>query len=125
MIAVGTLPIIVCGLAFKDQIETTLRSLYVVSAALVGLAVLLGMVELAVRRRIAAGEPGRGVDQVTWRDAIVVGFAQAAALIPGTSRSGSTIFGGLTCGLSREAAARYSFLLSIPAVFARRCVSIV
>ena len=60
MIAVGTLPIVVCGLAFKDEIETTLRSLYVVSAALIGLAVLLAMVELVVRRRIAAGEPGRG-----------------------------------------------------------------
>jgi undecaprenyl-diphosphatase len=116
MIAVGTLPIVVCGLAFKHQIETSFRSLYVVSAALVGLAVLLAIVELAVRRRIAAGEPGRDVEQLTWRDAIVVGVAQAAALVPGTSRSGATIFGGLTSGLSREAAARYSFLLSIPAV---------
>ncbi len=116
MIAVGTLPIVVCGLAFKHQIETSFRSLYVVSAALVGLAVLLAIVELAVRRRIAAGEPGRDVEQLTWRDAIVVGVAQAAALVPGTSRSGSTIFGGLCSGLSREAAARYSFLLSIPAV---------
>lgn len=118
MIAVGTLPIIVCGLAFKHEIETTLRSLYVVSAALVVLAVLLAGIELVVRRRIAAGEPGRDVELLTWRDAIIVGFAQAAALVPGVSRSGATIFGGLTSGLSREAAARYSFLLSIPSVFA-------
>src|SRR3972149_2843929 len=118
MIAVGTLPIIACGLLFKDQIETPLRSLYVVSAALIALALLLAVVELVVRRRIAEGERGRDVGELTWRDAIVVGFAQAAALIPGTSRSGATIFGGLTCGLSREAAARYSFLLSIPSVFA-------
>jgi undecaprenyl-diphosphatase len=116
MIAVGTLPIVVCGLAFKHQIETSFRSLYVVSAALVALAVLLAIVELVVRRRLAAGEPGRDVDELTWRDALVVGVAQAAALIPGTSRSGSTIFGGLCSGLSREAAARYSFLLSIPAI---------
>jgi undecaprenyl-diphosphatase len=116
MIAVGTLPIVVFGFAFKDAIKTTLRSLYVVSAALAVLAVLLALVELVVRRRIAAGDAGRDVEELTWRDAIVVGLAQAAALVPGTSRSGSTIFGGLCCGLSREAAARYSFLLSIPAV---------
>ena len=118
MIAAGTVPIVVCGLAFKDAIETTLRSLYVVSAALAGLAVLLALVELMVRRRIAAGEIGRDVGELTWRDAIVVGFAQAAALVPGTSRSGATILGGLCCGLSREAAARFSFLLSIPSIAA-------
>jgi len=118
MIAVGTLPIVVCGLAFQEQIETTLRSLYVVAAALAGVAVLLAIAELAVRRRRALGVEGREVDQLTWRDAIVVGLAQAAALVPGTSRSGATILGGLSCGLSREAAARYSFLLSIPSVFA-------
>jgi undecaprenyl-diphosphatase len=118
MIAAGTAPIVVCGLAFKDAIETTLRSLYVVSAALAGLAVLLALVELMVRRRIAAGEIGRDVGELKWRDAIVVGFAQAAALVPGTSRSGATILGGLCCGLSREAAARFSFLLSIPSIAA-------
>ncbi len=116
MIAAGTLPIIACGLLFKDQIETTLRSLYVVSGALISVALLLALMELVVRRRIAAGELGRDVDKLTWRDAMVVGFAQAAALIPGTSRAGATIFGGLASGLSRESAARYSFLLSIPAI---------
>jgi undecaprenyl-diphosphatase len=118
MIAAGTLPIVVCGLAFKDAIETSLRSLWVVSAALAAVAVLLALVVLLVRRRIAAGEPGRDVEQLTWRDAIVVGLAQAAALVPGTSRSGATILGGLSSGLSREAAARYSFLLSIPSIAA-------
>ena len=118
MIVAGTLPIIACGLWFKDAIETSLRSLYVVSAALAALSVLLALVELVVRRRIAEGDVGRDVGELTWRDAIVVGFAQAAALIPGTSRSGATIFGGLCCGLSREAAARYSFLLSIPSILA-------
>ncbi len=118
MIAAGTLPIIVCGLVFREQIKTTLRSLYVMSAALAGVALLLALAEWAIRRRSDAGLAGRDVDQVGWRDAIVVGFAQAAALVPGTSRSGATILGGLCCGLTREAAARFSFLLSIPAVFA-------
>jgi undecaprenyl-diphosphatase len=118
MLAAGTLPIIVCGLAFKSQIETTLRSLYVMSAALAGVAVLLALAEWMIARRAAAGLHGRDVSQAGWLDAIVVGFAQAAALVPGTSRSGATILGGLCCGLSREAAARFSFLLSIPSIFA-------
>jgi undecaprenyl-diphosphatase len=118
MIAVGTLPIIVCGLLFKSAIKTTLRSLWVMSAALAVVAVLLAIAEWFVRRRQAAGIEGRDVEQVTWRDAIVVGLAQACALVPGTSRSGATILGGLSCGLSREAAARFSFLLSIPSILA-------
>jgi undecaprenyl-diphosphatase len=118
MIAVGTLPIIACGLLFKTEIKTTLRSLYVMSAALAGVAVLLAIAELWVRRRLAKGDAGRYVDQVTWRDAIVIGCAQACALVPGTSRSGATILGGLGCGLTREAVARFSFLLSIPSIFA-------
>jgi undecaprenyl-diphosphatase len=118
MIAVGTLPIIVCGLLFKDHIKTTLRSLYVMSGALAGVALLLAFAEWAIRRRYSAGIEGRDVDQVGWLEAIVVGFAQAAALVPGTSRSGATILGGLCCGLTREAAARFSFLLSIPSIFA-------
>lgn len=118
MIAVGTLPIVVCGLAFREHIETTLRSLYVVSAALASVAVLLALAEWAVQRRQAAGVKGRGVDQIGWRDAIVVGIAQSTALIPGASRSGVTILGGLCSGLTREAAARFSFLLSIPSIFA-------
>jgi undecaprenyl-diphosphatase len=118
MIAVGTLPIIVCGLAFKEHIETTLRSLYVVSAALAGVAVLLALAEWIVQRRQAVGLKEREVDQIRWPDAIAVGIAEAAALIPGASRSGVTILGGLCCGLTREAAARFSFLLSIPAISA-------
>jgi undecaprenyl-diphosphatase len=118
MIVVGTLPIIVCGVLFKSAIKTTLRSLWVMSAALAFVAVLLAIAEWFVRRRQAAGIEGRGVEQVTWRDAIVVGLAQACALVPGTSRSGATILGGLSCGLSREAAARFSFLLSIPSILA-------
>lgn len=118
MIAVGTVPIVVCGLLFKDTIETTLRSLYVMCAALAGVAVILAIAELVQRRRVAKGRPGREVGELTWRDAIVVGLAQATALVPGTSRSGATICGGLASGLSREGAARFSFLLSIPSIAA-------
>jgi len=118
MIAAGTVPIVVCGLAFKNTIETTLRSLYVMSAALAGVALILAVAELVQRRRVAEGMSGREVGELTWRDAIVVGLAQATALVPGTSRSGATICGGLASGLSREAAARFSFLLSIPSIAA-------
>lgn len=118
MIVLGTLPIIVVGLLFRHQIKSVLRSLYVMSAALAGVALLLGIAELIMRRREAAGVHGRSIEQLGWRDAVVVGVAQAAALVPGTSRSGSTILGGLMSGLSRETAAQFSFLLSIPSVFA-------
>ncbi|HEX5472230.1 MAG TPA: undecaprenyl-diphosphatase UppP [Lacipirellulaceae bacterium] len=118
MIAVGTLPIVVIGVLFRHQIKSTLRSLYVISASLAGVALLLAIAEWIVQRREAAGIRSRTVEEVGWRDAIGVGFAQAAALVPGTSRSGATIFGGLLCGLTREAAASFSFVLSIPAVFA-------
>jgi undecaprenyl-diphosphatase len=117
MIGVGTLPIVVVGLLFKKHIETTWRSLWIVSAAMGGVAILLGLAEWYVRRRALAGAQGRGVEQVGWTDSLIAGVAQTAALVPGTSRSGATILGGLVCGLSREAAAEFSFLLSIPAVF--------
>jgi undecaprenyl-diphosphatase len=118
MIAVGTLPIVAAGLAFERQIDTSLRSLYVIVATLAGVAVLLAIAEWVLRKREAAGVAARTIDEVGWRDAIIIGLAQAAALIPGTSRSGVTILGGLACGLTRESAARFSFLLSIPSIFA-------
>jgi undecaprenyl-diphosphatase len=118
MIAIGTIPIVVVGLLFEHQIDTTLRSMYVIVATVGGVAVLLGIAEWVLRRRAAAGIEARSIDEVGWRDAAVVGVAQAAALVPGTSRSGATILGGLVCGLTRETAARFSFLLSIPSIFA-------
>jgi undecaprenyl-diphosphatase len=118
MIAAATLPIIACGVAFKTYIETTLRSLYVMSAALAGVALLLAIAEWRVGRRRNEGIEGRDLARIEWFDAIVIGFAQAVALVPGSSRSGVTILGGLCCGLTREAAARFSFLLSIPSIFA-------
>lgn len=118
MIAAATLPIVVAGLLFKDRIETEWRSLYVISAALAGVAVLLALAEWGVLLREASGRHARGLERITWRDAVVIGFAQAVALVPGSSRSGVTILGGLASGLSREAAARFSFLLSLPSIFA-------
>lgn len=107
-VAIGTLPVCVIGLAAKHQIETSLRSLYVIAFSMIGLAVVLWVAEKVAQHR-------RTVADLTLKDGLVIGFWQALALIPGASRSGSTITGGLTLGLKREDAARYSFLLSIPA----------
>ena len=108
-IIVGTLPIVVLGLLFQDQIETTLRSLWFVAIMLIVFGVLLGIAD-------RVGSKVRPLEKLTWKHGLVYGFAQALALIPGVSRSGGTITAGLFMGYQREAAARYSFLLAIPAV---------
>jgi undecaprenyl-diphosphatase len=108
-ILLGTIPIGILGLLLKDHIETSFRSLHVIAASLIGLALLLYVAERIGRRT-------RSVEQIGWLDAMLIGFAQAVALVPGSSRSGTTITAGLFVNLTREAAARYSFLLSIPAV---------
>jgi undecaprenyl-diphosphatase len=118
MMIVGTVPIVVCGLAFKDQIETSLRSMHVVAAAMIGLALLLAAAEAWVRARHRRGIAQKQLDQITWGDTVFTGLAQALALVPGSSRSGVTITAGLFAGMSRETAARFSFLLSLPSVFA-------
>src|SRR5262249_7669082 len=118
MMIAGTIPIVVCGLAFKDAIETTLRSLYVVATALIVLAIVLAAAEIFMRWRIAAGRGRRLWDETPGRDALVVGAARPPALIPGSPRSGATTPAGLFGGLSRETAARFSFLLSLPSVLA-------
>ena len=105
----ATIPISVFGLVFQDQIETGARDLYVIGTTLIVLGLLLLVAEKVSRRE-------RDLTTLTRRDAIVVGFAQALALIPGVSRSGATITAGLFLGFERVAAARFSFLLSIPAV---------
>jgi undecaprenyl-diphosphatase len=110
-VLVGTLPIGILGLLFKHSIETSLRSLYVIAAAMIGLALLLLLAErIAVHRRT--------LSEMTWRDGVIIGLCQAVALIPGSSRSGTTLTGGLALGFRREDAARYSFLLSVPATAA-------
>jgi len=109
-IILGSVPIVVLGLLFQDQIETTFRSLWFVAVTLIVFGVLLGLAD-------ALGSRSRELSQLTGRDGLIFGFAQALALIPGVSRSGGTITAGLIMGYRREAAARYSFLLAIPAVF--------
>ena len=108
-VILATIPIGVFGILFKDQIETGARDLYLIGVVLI----VLGLV-LAVADRV--GTRVRDLEQVGTRDAIWVGLAQALALVPGTSRSGATITAGLFLGMKRDAAARFSFLLSIPAV---------
>jgi len=105
----GTIPISIFGLAFSHQIETGARDLYIIGTTLIVLGLALLVAEKVSRRE-------RDLTTLTRRDAVVVGFAQALALIPGVSRSGATITAGLLLGFDRVAAARFSFLLSIPAV---------
>jgi undecaprenyl-diphosphatase len=125
MIAAGTVPIVFFGLLLKDQIETTFRSLYIISASLIVLALILMLAENVMKKKIARGLPLKSLNDITWKDAIVIGIAQAVALIPGSSRSGTTITGGLFLGLNRETAARFSFLLSLPSIFAAGMLELV
>jgi undecaprenyl-diphosphatase len=118
MMIVGTVPIVVCGLLFKDAIETTLRSLYIVAGALILLALLLAAAEWFMKTRAKARKHQKLLAEITWTDAIAIGLVQAMALVPGSSRSGVTITAGLFAGLSRDTAARFSFLLSLPSVLA-------
>ena len=105
----GTVPIVVFGALFERQIETGARSLYLMGSTLIA----LGLVLLAAER---VGSHRRPLESISAREGVLVGLAQAAALIPGVSRSGATISAGLFLGLNRPAAARFSFLLSVPAV---------
>jgi undecaprenyl-diphosphatase len=125
MIAAGTVPIVFFGLLLKEQIETTFRSLYIISGSLILLAVILMLAEWSMKKRIASSAPVKSMDEISWKDAILIGCAQAVALIPGSSRSGTTITGGLFLGLNRETAARFSFLLSLPSIFAAGVLELV
>src|SRR5262245_35286488 len=107
---VGTLPIVVLGLVFKRFIVGDARSLWVVASALIGVGVVMAIVD---RRAVVRG---RSVGDLGMKDALLVGLAQACALIPGVSRSGATICMALVLGMARPEAARFSFLLSIPAI---------
>ncbi len=118
MIVAGTLPIVFFGLLFKAEIETSLRSLYWVSGALIGLALILALAERKIKQRLENDLPLKSMKEIGWKEALLIGLAQSVALIPGSSRSGVTITGGLFLNLSRETAARFSFLLSLPSVFA-------
>ncbi|MFC7374514.1 undecaprenyl-diphosphate phosphatase [Brachybacterium sp. GCM10030267] len=111
LVIVGSIPIGVLGLLFEDQIDHGLRNLYITASMLIGFGVLLGLADRIAPQR-------KELDTLTVRHGILFGLAQALALIPGVSRSGGTITAGLLMGYTRQAAARYAFLLAIPAVFA-------
>jgi len=112
LIILGSIPVAVIGLLFKDFIEGSFtKELDVIAISLIALAIILALAEKIANFK-------KDVKDITILDSIIIGFAQALALIPGSSRSGTTITGGLFMGLNREAAARFSFLLSIPAVLA-------
>jgi undecaprenyl-diphosphatase len=112
LLAAGTVPIVIAGLALKKYIEHDLRSLYVIAAALIAVGLAMAVID-----RCAAGRGAhRPLAGITYTDAILVGLAQTLALVPGVSRSGATICMTLLLGFSRSDAARFSFLLSIPAI---------
>ena len=108
-VIVGTLPIGVLGLLFQDSIENPFRNLWLIATTLVGFGIVLGVADAMARNT-------KPLDRLTFQNALIYGGAQALALVPGVSRSGGTISAGLLMGYRREAAARYSFLLAIPAV---------
>jgi undecaprenyl-diphosphatase len=110
-VIIGTIPICVLGLLFKDVIRSGARNLWIVATAMIVFALVIAAAEYL-------GRQTRHAENLTWRDAVLVGFAQCLALIPGVSRSGATISAGLFLGIDRELAARFGFLLAIPAVLA-------
>ena len=112
LVIIGSIPVGIVGLLFKKQIEGTFtKNLWVIATMMVVVGALMMIAEIVGKRR-------RDMDRLRVSDALAVGSAQVLALIPGSSRSGSTIMGGLFAGLTRETAARFSFLLSIPAIAA-------
>lgn len=111
LVILGSVPIVVLGLLLQDWIDSAFRNLWVTVAMLAGVALILAWADKRGARNT------REMKDLTWKHGIALGFAQAAALIPGVSRSGATISAGLLAGYSRPAAARYAFLLAVPAVF--------
>jgi len=112
MIIIGTIPVVIIGLSLKPVIEGEFtKNLYVIASSLILLAIILAFAEKTAKFK-------KEMKDITIKDSLIIGICQSFALIPGSSRSGTTITGGLFLGLKRETAARFSFLLSIPAVFA-------
>lgn len=123
LVIVGSIPIGVLGVTLKDQIEGPFRDLRITATMLIVMGIVLGVADRLAARDETGGKhrapkQRKTLDQLTIRDGLIYGVCQAMALIPGVSRSGATISGGLLMGYKREAAARYSFLLAIPAVLA-------
>jgi undecaprenyl-diphosphatase len=111
LIIIGTLPIVILGLGFQDLIENQLRQLWIIGVTLIVFGLLLGVADRFAKKI-------RPIESLDFKSGLAFGFGQALALIPGVSRSGGSITVGLLLGFTREAAARYSFLLAIPAVLA-------
>ncbi|HDQ41836.1 MAG TPA: undecaprenyl-diphosphate phosphatase [Desulfonatronum sp.] len=109
-VILGTVPVALAGLTFRDVVATHLRDPLIIAFGLIFFGILLGWADWRNRG-------GRGVHDLAWKDVLIIGCAQALALVPGTSRSGVTMTAGLFLGLSREASARFSFLLSVPVIF--------
>jgi len=111
LIIIGSIPVVVIGLAFKDLIENQLRNLWVIALNLIVFGIILAVAD-------RYGKRNKGIESLTTKHGLLFGLGQALAVVPGVSRSGGTISVGLALGYSRQAAARYSFLLAIPAVLA-------
>jgi undecaprenyl-diphosphatase len=109
LIIIGTLPVLILGLALRDFIENDVRNLWVIAYTLIGFGVLLGLADFF-------GKKTKNITELNFSHGVAFGMGQALALVPGVSRSGGTITVGLMLGYTRQAAARYSFLLAIPAV---------
>ncbi|RII13980.1 Undecaprenyl-diphosphatase [Streptomyces sp. YIM 130001] len=123
LVIVGSIPIGVLGITLKDQIEGPFRDLRLIATTLIVMGVVLGVADRLAARDEAGGRhrairERKTLKDLGVKDGLIYGFCQAMALIPGVSRSGATISGGLLMGYTRESAARYSFLLAIPAVLA-------
>jgi len=110
MIMIGTIPIVIFGFLLKDFIRNEFRNMYIVAGSLIFFSVILFIADRYTKKKVS-------MESLTYKDSIIVGFFQALALIPGASRSGSTISGAFFRNMTREDAAKFSFLLSIPAVF--------
>lgn len=109
MIIIGTIPIVIAGFLLKDLIRHQFRNMYIVAASLIFFSIILMIADRITRKKV-------DLNSITYKDGIIIGIFQAMALIPGASRSGSTISGAFFRNMTREDAARFSFLLSIPAV---------
>ena len=109
LIIIGTLPVLILGLALRDFIENDVRNLWVIAYTLIGFGVSLGLADFF-------GKKTKSITELNFSHGVAFGMGQALALVPGVSRSGGTITVGLMLGYTRQAAARYSFLLAIPAV---------
>lgn len=119
LVVLGTIPIVVVGFTARDLVRGEARQIELVAIMMVVIALAMAAAELLCRSRARRGESGRdGIEAVTFRDGLTMGVAQVFALIPGTSRSGVTIVSGVFTGLDRATAARFSFLLSLPAISA-------